>query len=219
MAALAERFYIKSSSFTWLKHLIIPGLLLVSVALLLGSISYPYWTMHLDAPQYDYRDGLNIEVYINEMKGKDPEFDELRELNNLNHYIGMRQLDDAAEFERSIAIPSLLIFIVLLVVAAVAFLRNYRYAWLLTLPPFAFPFVFVADLYYWLRDSGQNLDPAAPFSSSIKPFTPTMIGEGVVGQFSTAAQLGTGWYLALGASLCIVAVWGILIAKSFTKKA
>lgn len=198
--------HINLKSFAILPRFIIPVLFLVSAALIIASVSYPYWTMHLDAPQYAYRNGLNIEVYIDEMKGKDPEFDELRELNSLNHYIGMRQLHEAAEFERSIAMPSVIAFVVLLVIAAAAFLFKFKqkWAWLLVLPPLGFPFVFMGDLYYWLRDSGQNLDPAAPFSSSIKPFTPTMIGDGIVGQFATSAQMDTGWYLALAASVCIL---------------
>ncbi|MBZ0309847.1 MAG: cytochrome C [Anaerolineae bacterium] len=215
MAALAERLTTKTTFFAQARHLIAPGLLLVSAALLLLSVSYPYWTMHLDAPQYDYRNGLDIEVYVNEMKGKDPKFDELRELNNLNHYIGMRQLDEAAEFERSIAMPSVITFLVLLVIAAVLLRFKPRWAWLLTLPPLFFPFIFVGDLYYWLRDSGQNLDPSAPFSSSIKPFTPTLIGEGVVGQFATSAQLATGWYFALAAALCILAA--LVITAVFSR--
>lgn len=199
-----------------------PLLLLASAVLIIMSISYPYWTMHLDAPQYEYRNGLDIEVYVDSMKGKDPKFDELRELNNLNHYIGMRQLDSAAEFERSIAMPSIVAFVLLLIAAALAFFWKIKpkLAWLLTIPPLTFPFVFVADLYYWLRDSGQNLDPTAPFSSSIKPFTPTMIGEGVVGQFATSAQLALGWYLAAAASVCILVALALgLFNFWFSRKA
>jgi uncharacterized membrane protein len=69
--------------------------------------------------------------------------------------------------------------------------------------------VFLADLYYWLRDSGLNLDKSAPFSSSIHPFVPSLLGEGEVGQFATKAWLGTGWYLIAVGSLCILLALGI----------
>jgi hypothetical protein len=184
----------------------VPALLIAAAVLLLASIEQPYWSMHLDAPQYDYRDGLDIIVFVDSMRGKDPKFDELRELNSLNHYIGMRPLDEAATLERSIAIPSLLTFAVFLGIASLTYVFRFywKFAWLLTLPAVFFPVVFVADLYYWLRDSGQNLDPTAAFSSTIKPFTPTMIGEGVVGQFHTQANLDTGWYMATWAAIFIV---------------
>ncbi len=188
----------------------IPSVLLIIAAILLiQSIEKPYWNMHLDAPQYDYRGGLDIIVYIDSMEGKDPKFDELRELNGLNHYIGMRPLEEAAEFERSIAIPAVYTFAGILVFVAFAaawrgrFRRWLRWSWLLVLAPMAFPAVFVGDLYYWLRDSGQNLDPNAPFSSSIHPFTPPTWGEGKVGQFYTISSLDEGWYLALYAAILI----------------
>ncbi len=192
-------------------------LLIVAAVLILQSTSKPYWNMHLDAVQYEYRGGLDILVYVDRMRGRDPEFDELRELNSLNHYIGMRKLDDAAEFERSIAEISVYAFAVLLTASAVGLFLNWRgrkLVWLLTLPPLFFPFVFLGDLYYWLRDSGQNLDQNAPFSSSIHPFTPPILGEGKVGQFETIASLDTGWYMIFAASVCIIValVWTLVVA-------
>ncbi|GIK65664.1 MAG: hypothetical protein BroJett018_34580 [Chloroflexota bacterium] len=193
-------------------------LLIVAAILILQSMSKPYWNMHLDAVQYEYRGGLDILVYVDRMAGRDPEFDELRELNSLNHYIGMRKLDDAAEFERSIAEISVYAFAVLLTLTAVGqFIqwRGRKFVWLLVLPPLSFPFVFLGDLYYWLRDSGQNLDRNAPFSSSIHPFTPPIWGEGKVGQFETIASLDTGWYMVFAASVCIVValVWALIVAR------
>lgn len=196
----------------------VPSILLIAAALLIvQSLSKPYWNMHLDAVQYEYRGGLDILVYVDRMTGKDPEFDELRELNSLNHYIGMRKLDDAAEFERSIAEFSVYAFVVLLALAAVGLFINWRgrkFVWLLTLPPLSFPFVFLGDLYYWLRDSGQNLDKTAPLSSSIHPFTPPILGEGKVGQFETIASLDTGWYMIFAATVCIVValIWTLVMA-------
>jgi copper chaperone NosL len=188
----------------------LPSLLLIIAAILIyRSMDRPYWNMHLDAVQYEYRGGLDILVYVDSMEGKDPVFDELRELNNLNHYIGMRPLNEAAEFERSIAEPSLYAFMGLLAFTAVvlAVKRNKwtRWSWLLAVPALLFPAIFLADLYYWLRDSGQNLDPNAPFSSSIHPFTPPVWGEGTVGQFHTVSNLDEGWYMAAAASGFILA--------------
>jgi hypothetical protein len=184
----------------------VPVLLIAAAVLLVASLSQPYWEMHLDAVQYEYRGGLDIQIFVDDIQGKDPVFDELRELNNLNHYIGMRKLDEAAALERSIALPSVVAFVVGLVVAAGvhAWKRQWKWTWLLVLPALSFPVVFLADLYYWLRDSGLNLDRTAPFSSSIHPFVPSLLGEGEVGQFATVAWLGTGWYLVAAGSVCIL---------------
>lgn len=182
-----------------------PVLYIVAGIILLISISYPYWGMVLLAPQYP--GGLEMRVFVNYMTGDDdPQLDEVHEIDGLNHYIGMKSLYEAANFERSIAIPALLIMVALLVVAA---LWNKRWTWILTVPTISFPAVFLGDLAFWMNHYGQNLDPYAPLSSAIKPFTPPVLGEGVVGQFSTIATVDTGWYMAVGA-VALVSI-GLLI--------
>ena len=78
----------------------------------------------------------------------------------------------------------------------------------LATPIVLFPFVFAADLFIWLYRAGHDLDPTAALSSSIQEFTPAIIGEGVVGQFSTTAFFGLGFFIALAAS--ILALAGII---------
>jgi hypothetical protein len=153
--------------------------------------------MTLLAPQYP--GGLHVSAYLDRLEG------DVREIDGLNHYIGMRPLGEAAVLERSMSIAAVAV-IALLVLAAV-FIHN-RYAALLALPAFAFPLGFIADLQYWLRHFGTNLDPRAPLSSAIDPFVPPVLGRGTVGQFATVAVPGTGLWLAFGASLLIlVGLW------------
>lgn len=176
------------------------GLILVAALLLVASIAFPYWGLVLEAPQYP--GGLQMRVFVNYMTGdEDPALDEVREIDGLNHYIGMQSLYDAAAFERSIALPAVMIMAGLLLM--VAFLRR-RWLWLLALPAIGFPFVFLGDLAFWMNNYGQNLDPYAPLSSAIEPFTPPILGEGVIGQFKTVAYVDTGWYLVLAAAALLV---------------
>ncbi|MBE0689483.1 MAG: cytochrome C [Anaerolineae bacterium] len=177
------------------------ALLLIAAVLVAASIALPYWGLVLEAPQYP--GGLQMRVFVNYMTGdEDPSLDEVREIDGLNHYIGMKSLYEAAAFERSIAIPGVIIMIVALGIVAV--LRR-RWVWALALPAIAFPFIFLGDLAYWMNNYGQNLDPYAPLSSAIQPFTPPIIGEGVIGQFKTVAYVDTGWYLAVAAAVLVVA--------------
>jgi hypothetical protein len=166
----------------------------LAVICLIASIFLPYWTMTLEAPQYP--DGLEIQVYVNKVVG------DTAELQGLNHYIGMRSLEEAGQLERSLSFLAIT-GIALLVIAA-TFLHN-PCAAILSLPAALTPIVFLADLYYWLRNFGLNLDPRAPLSSSVDPFVPVILGEGKVAQFKTAAWVAEGWYLALAASVLIVA--------------
>ena len=94
----------------------------------------------------------------------------------------------------------------LLIVAAI-FVHS-KWALLLAIPAILMPFVFLADMYYWLRDFGLNLDPTAALSNSIEPFVPPILGSGFVGQFETVASLALGWYMAfLGSVLIVVGLY------------
>jgi copper chaperone NosL len=90
----------------------------------------------------------------------------------------------------------------LLVLAAI-FIHS-PWSALLALPAILLPAVFLVDLYYWLNNFGQNLDPNAALSSAVKPFTPTILGEGVIGQFKTVAFADFGLLLACVASVLIL---------------
>jgi hypothetical protein len=171
-----------------------PTLCLAGAAILIIiSIFLPYWSLVLHAPQYP--GGLVVHAYINHLEG------DVAEIDGLNHYIGMRPLNEAAQLERSISIFAISA-LALLVLAAV-FIHS-PWAALLSLPAVLLPPVFLADLYFWLNHFGQNLDPKAALSNAIDPFTPTILGEGVIGQFKTVAYADFGLLIASAASILIL---------------
>ena len=90
--------------------------------------------------------------------------------------------------------------VITLMIVSVAFIHS-KWLAVLAIPAMLFPFIFLADMWVWLWYYGNHLDPTAALSSSIDPFTPAILGTGVVGQFSTTAVLLIGWYLALLASI------------------
>ena len=174
---------------------LLPSILMGLAALcLVISIFFPYWNMSLEAPQYP--NGLHVQTYINRLEG------DVQEIDGLNHYIGMRPLDQAAQLERSLSI--VMIGVTALLVVAAIFIHT-KWAALLALPTVLFPIFFLADMYYWLRSFGQNLDPTAALSSYIEPFIPPLFGEGYIGQFLTIASFGLGFYLACLASVLVIA--------------
>jgi hypothetical protein len=164
-----------------------------AAVLLLISIFLPYWRLVLHAPQYPQ--GLEVVAYLDRLEG------DVKEIDGLNHYIGMRPLGEAAQLERSLAIASVLVLALL--VGAAVYIHN-RWAAVASLPALLFPVIFLLDLHLWMRSFGTNLDPTAPLSSSIKPFIPPVLGTGWVGQFSTVAYPHVGLILATGASLLIL---------------
>lgn len=176
----------------------IPTLLFVAAAvLLISSIFLPYWQLTLHAPQYPK--GLTVQAYVNRVEG------DVSEIDGLNHYIGMRPLAEAAAFEKSISIYGIL-GVALLILAAV-FVHTW-WAALLALPALLLPVIFLLDLQYWLAHFGTNLDPTAALSSSVDPFVPPVLGEGIIAQFSTWAEPAIGMWFAIAASVLIaVGLW------------
>jgi hypothetical protein len=181
----------------WAAHRIrylAPTLCLVGAAILLIiSIFLPYWSLVLHAPQYPQ--GLMVNAYVNHLEG------DVQEIDGLNHYIGMRPLGEAAQLERSISIFA--IGALALLVLAAVFIHS-PWAALLSLPAVMLPLVFLLDLYFWLSNFGQNLDPNAALSNAVKPFTPTILGEGLIGQFKTVAYADVGLILAAAGSILIL---------------
>lgn len=172
-------------------------MLMLGAMLLIVSIFLPYWQMTLHAPQYP--DGLHVEVYVNDMTG------DVQEIDGLNHYIGMPKLEEAAKVERSFSLIAIGTLALLLMGAV--FIHS-PWAAALSLPAVLYPIIFLADMFYWLYTFGHNLDPKAPLSNSIDPFTPTLLGTGKIGQFKTTAGVDTGFYLAmLGSFIVLVGLY------------
>lgn len=169
-------------------------LLALGGILFVVSSAMPWWNMTLHAPQYPK--GLHLEAHLNSISG------DVQEIDTLNHYIGMRPLGEAATLERKLAWLAVA-SMALLIVAAI-FIHS-KWAALCVLPAISFPYVFLADLAYWMNDFGQNLDPHAALSKAIKPFTPPVLGRGTIGQFHTDALPGTGMWLAFAAGIILIA--------------
>ncbi|MEW8524765.1 MAG: hypothetical protein AB2552_17085 [Candidatus Thiodiazotropha endolucinida] len=82
--------------------------------------------------------------------------------------------------------------------------------WLLILVPIALPVFFVIDYSAWLWWYGHTLNDMGAFS--VKPFMPTVFGDGKVAQFTTHSYPYIGFGLMLLASL-ILAVAALLRFK------
>jgi nitrous oxidase accessory protein len=182
-------------------------LLVLGAATLAVSPQYPFWRLRLVAPQYPR--GLTVLVYPDRIVG------DVSEIDLLNHYIGMRELEQAAPRERQMARPAIATLAVCMVIAA---LLPWRRSVLLLVPVILFPPLFLADLWWWLRDSGLHLDPKAPLSTSIKPFVPQLLGEGKIAQFRTHGSLDTGFYLCLAAGLASLLFCWLRLRRPHTQR-
>ncbi len=178
------------------RRLGVVALTLGGAALFAASYFLPWWRFHLVAPQYPK--GLDLVIHLTGVLG------DVREIDIINHYIGMSSLDDAATFER--AWSSWLVGGLATAVFAAVLFAGRKIGWLGALVAASFPAGFVGDTLYWLWRSGHVLDSHAPVR--IKPFMPTFLGEGKIGQFVTTAWPAAGFWVACGGVLLLlVAVW------------
>ena len=139
----------------------------------------------MKAPQYPK--GLHVYTYLDHVEG------DTREINIINHYIGMGKIDSAAKFERRVSWYVILILTLGgILVASVRFKIN-RFFYL---PPVVFIVGFVGDFIYWMYEFGHNLNPNSPITF-IRPFMPTIWGTGKIGQFTTTAYFSTGFWMVI----------------------
>jgi copper chaperone NosL len=168
-------------------------LVLAAAALgtIVASYAQPFWTFKLYAPQYPH--GLTLTISLTGFAG------DVREIDMLNHYIGMGSLAHGAAFEREYGGYALL-----LLGAAVALLvrlRSWKGTAAAAVLGLSYPLVFLADTFFWLHRFGHRLDPRAPLH--IPAFTPQLFGNGNIGQFMTFAAAERGFGLSVAAALLL----------------
>jgi copper chaperone NosL len=176
-------------------------LLLAGVVALMLSYWFPLWEIKLVAPQY--QEGLTLDIHswriVAGNKGND-----IHEINNLNHYIGMKPLHEA-DFHEMKWMPFLIgVFVIYTLRAAVFGMMRYVIDLLVLFSYFgAFS---LASFVYRMWSYGHNLDPKAPMT--IEPFTPVIFGTQQIANFTQSSLPQGGTYLLTLYVLCLVlAIW------------
>ncbi len=179
-----------------------PRLVLAACAcLLVLAFVFPLWNLTMFAPQY--QDGLRLDIYNYKLVGGHAGQD-IKELNLLNHYIGMHELaaEDFTEFKWMPFVIGILALLFLRaavhgkMAALVDVFMLYIYFGLFSLWSFAF------KLYSY----GHNLAPTA--SVRVPPFMPPVFGYKQLANFEVYSYPGVGAYaLALVAVLLLVAAF------------
>jgi copper chaperone NosL len=176
-------------------------LVLIAAVLVVISLFVPLWHMTFVAQQYP--EGLDLWIYSHDLIGGD-DGNDLTEINVLNHYIGMAELQPA-DFNELKWMPLVigLIVVFTLRVAVIGDLRSL--ADLLVLSGY-FGVFSLWSFWYRLGYYGENLDPKA--SVQVEPFMPPIFGYKLVGQFDVWSYPTWGAYLFFGYGLLLVtALW------------
>jgi len=162
-------------------------IVVAAVAALGMSWFQPWWRMEARAPQYG-KQVLVVEISPVRVTG------DVKEIDTLGHYVGIRPLGELAHVERAVAPFGLALAIAGLVVAP--FLKRRRLRFLAVLPALVMPEFFLLDLNYWMRKSVNDRDPTASLSSSVPNVDPKIAGNYDVGQFKVEAILAGGFFVA-----------------------
>jgi hypothetical protein len=174
------------------------GLLVLALLLLVPSYLFPLYDMTMFAPQYP--EGLRLHIYSYKLDGGHDGQD-VKEINVLNHYIGMKDLD-SAEFSEFKWIPFVvgalgLLFLRAAVLGRMSHLVDvavlYVYFALFSLWSFAYKM-------YWY---GHHLSPTA--AVKVDPFTPPLFGYKKLANFEVYNYPALGSYALAAVAVALLA--------------
>lgn len=185
--------------------------LALSIIAILFSLKLPLWSMAFQSNQYP--SPLRLTIFIDHLEGqKTAERDDLREINSLNHYIGMRPLLES-EFSEFLWLPFVVGIFALLALRALV-VGNLRDLMDICVLFLYFGIFAVWKFYSRLYEYGHTLNPKA--SIKVDPFTPPFFGRERIANFWVESYPGLGSYaLVLGAALMIAAL--VLSIMSFRR--
>jgi len=187
-------------------------ILLLAAGAVAASVLFPLWRLRLIAPQYS--EGLQLDIYAWKIQGGGLNGNDLSEINNLNHYIGMRPLHQA-DFTEMQVLPFMFGLFVLLALRA-AVLGGMRFVVDLFMLASWFGVFSIGSFYYRLYTYGHQLDPKA--AMTIEPFTPLIFGTQQIANFTQSSypQLGT-YLLWVFMALLLAAMWCSRKEKAFAR--
>jgi copper chaperone NosL len=177
--------------------------ILLAVVVLIPAFIFPLWRMSFYSNQYI--DGLKLTIYAYQLEGaKTSNRDDLREINALNHYIGMRPLLES-EFSEFTWLPFAIGGLMILALRAMVLGKMSKlvdvfvlFAW--------FGMYSFWSFYHRMYLYGHNLDPQAAIK--VEPFTPPLFGTEIVGNFTVYSYPDVASFALVAFGLLMgLAIW------------
>lgn len=176
------------------------------IAMILGSIIlfgvflYPIWRITLYAPQYP--SGLSMDIWVDKITDENA----LKNINILNHYVGMQLIEPDS-------IPELSYFPIIIYILAglgllAAFInkRKVYLIWLILIV--ALGILGMYDFYLWEYDYGHNLSETAPIKVPGQAYQPPFIGgKWLLNFYATSYPHWGALFFALPMLLGAFAFW------------
>ncbi|WP_457615452.1 hypothetical protein [Lutibacter sp.] len=140
-------------------------LMIVGSLLLLGLFVLPLWNITLEAPQYP--DPIGMDIYITKIVDAKP--NDIKNINLMNHYVGMKEIPEhMAEFDIFPIVIGFMVGLGLLI----GFKANYKWYlfWLILMTVLGIAGMY--DFYLWEYDYGHSLSPKAAIKFTNPDGTP-----------------------------------------------
>jgi hypothetical protein len=167
-------------------------LVLIASLLMIALYFFPLWSVRLTAPQYP--EGLGMHIRINTVEGATE--NDLNNINNLNHYIGMKRIEATSIPELRYMPWIVAVIVVTGLVTAVVARRALIYAWASTF--LAVALAGLVDFWRWEYDYGHNLDNEhAVLKIPGMTYQPPLIGGKQLLNFHASSWPAIGGVLAV----------------------
>ncbi|MDG4949478.1 hypothetical protein NLM59_00945 [Weeksellaceae bacterium KMM 9724] len=179
-------------------------LMIVSALLLLALFVFPLWSITLEAPQYPRP--LSMDIFIYKFQDYNP--DDIKNINLMNHYVGMKFIPET--------IPEFVIFPIVIGIMSLAGVligafKNYKWflGWFILMVLLAT--AGMIDFYIWERNYGNDLDPNAIMKFTDEDgnpmgFQPPFYGSKQILNFIAHSYPGIGAFImGAGIALSLVA--------------
>lgn len=173
--------------------------LALASAALLAMLFLPLWSISLQAPQYP--EGLGMRIWLHTVTGVGTY--DLQNINELNHYIGMKRITPESIPELRYmpwAVAALGLFGL---TAAALRKRALLVAWAGSFLAAAGAGLF--DFWRWMYDYGHNLDPRAAIKIEGMSYTPPLLGTKQLLNITASSWPALGGLLAIAVG--VAAVW------------
>lgn len=179
-------------------------IMMTGAVFLLALFVFPLWNITLEAPQYPDPIGMNI--WINKITDAEP--NDIKNINLMNHYVGMKHIPEhLPEFD---IFPYFVIGMSLLGLIF-GFIGNRKLYLLWFIIMIVLGSIGMYDFYLWEYDYGHNLDPTAAIKftdadGNPMAYQPPLIGNKTILNFVAKSWPKTGAYLMFtGMFLAVIA--------------
>lgn len=185
-------------------------IIFVSALLIISTYYLPLWQIQLWAPQYP--EGLSMQIWMDHLTGN------LNSINNMNHYIGMRAIDESM-FPEFIYMKYIIACIIAIGLIAAMWGKKIGaivYAAVLLLLGIGV----LVDMYLWGYDYGTNLDPTAAIKIPDMTYQPPLIGyKQLLNFLAYSGPDAGGWVLGGVSTIAIgIVVYEMWIRNRYSSK-